>query len=80
MVTKYFFANDRINYARIIPVHVFLAERSALKESDEKSTKNLSKETWEVDKNTEVLFCAVRVDIALGHIKRPMKVWRIYHP
>ena len=40
--------------------------------------KSLSHETWEVNKNTEVPFCAVRVDIAMEHINR--KVWTIYNP
>ena len=39
--------------------------------------KSLCHETWEVNKNTEVPFCAVRVDIAMEHINRSMKVWTI---
>lgn len=35
---------------------------------------SLSKETWEVNKNTEVLFCAVRVHIALKHINHALHV------
>lgn len=46
----------------------------------QKSLKSLSHEIWEVNKNTEVPFCAVRVDIAMEHINRSMKVWTIYNP
>lgn len=36
--------------------------------------KSLSKETWGVNKKTEVLFCAVRVHIALKHINHALHV------
>lgn len=63
-------------------VLVFVAERSSLKEYNQiqKSMKSLCHETWEMNKNTEVPFCAVRVDIAMEHINRSMKVWTIYNP
>ena len=42
MFTKYFFAHDKINYARMIPV--YLAEMSSLNEADPEIYEELSKE------------------------------------
>ena len=52
-------------------VLLFVAERSSYEEF---IPRNL------VNKNTEVPLCAVRVDIAMEHINRSMKVWTIYNP
>ena len=81
MFTKYFFAHDKINYARIIPV--YLAEISSLKESDPEIYEEFIKGNWVVNKNAQVPFCAVGADNALEHKNRSMKVsgsvgW--YHP
>lgn len=49
MFTKYFFAHDRINYARMIPV--YLAEMSFLKESDPEIYEEFIQGKWVVNKN-----------------------------
>ena len=72
MVTKYFFAHDKIKYARMIPV--YLAEMSSLKASDPEIYEKLIQGNWLVNKNTEVPFCAIGADNALEHKNRSMKV------
>ena len=72
MFTKYFFAHDKINYARMIPV--YLAEMSSLKESDPEIYEEFIQGNWVVNKNAKVPFCAVGADNALEHKNRSMKV------
>ena len=72
MFTKYFFAHDRINYARMIPV--YLAEMSSLNEADPEIYEEFIQGNWVVNKNAQVPFCAVGADNALEHINRSMKV------
>ena len=72
MFTKYFFAHDRMNYARMIPVN--LAEMSSLNEADPEIYEELIQANWVVNKNAQVPFCAVGADNALEHINRSMKV------
>lgn len=70
--TKYFFAHDRLNYARMIPL--YLAEMASLKESDPEIFEEFLQGNWVVNKNEEVPFCALGADHALEHINRSMKV------
>lgn len=73
MFTKYFFAHDRINYARMIPM--YLAEMSSLKESDPEIYEEFIQGNWVVNKNADqVPFCAVGADNGLEHMNRSMKV------
>ena len=72
MFTKYFFAHDKINYARMIPV--YLVEMSSLNEADPEIYEEFIQGNWVVNKNAQVPFCAVGADNALEHINRSMKV------
>ncbi|KAL9957037.1 hypothetical protein ACROYT_G038621, partial [Oculina patagonica] len=72
LFTKYFFAHDRINYARMIPL--YLAEMSMLPESDPEIYEEFRKGNWAVNKNPDVPFCALGADHALEQINRSMKV------
>ena len=72
MFTKYFFAHDKINYARMIPV--YLAEMSSLNEADPEIYEEFIQGNWVVNKNAQVPFCAVGADNAHEHINRSMKV------
>ena len=71
MFTKFFFANDKKNYARMIPV--YLAEMSSLNEADQEIYEEFIQGNWVVNKNAQVPFCAVGADNALEHINRSMK-------
>ena len=70
--TKYFFAHDKINYGRMIPV--YLAEMASLKDTDPRLYEEFTNGNWVVNKNLEVPFRAVRGDNALEHLNRSMKV------
>lgn len=70
--TRYFFAHDMLNYARMIPL--YLAEMQYLNETDPDVIKEFKKGNWVVNKNEFVSFCAVGADHALEHINRSMKV------
>jgi len=72
MFTAYFFAHDRYNYARMIPL--YLAEMASLSESDPEIYEEFQQGNWIVNKNAQVAFCAVGADHALEHINRSMKV------
>lgn len=72
MFTKYFFAHDRINYARMIPL--YLAEMQMLPESDPDIFEEFLKGDWVVNKNPQVPFCALGADHALEQVNRSMKV------
>ena len=72
MFTKYLFAHDKINHARMIPV--YLADMSSLKESDPEIYEEFIQGNWVVNKNAQVPFCAVGADNALEHKNRSMKV------
>ena len=64
--TKYYFAHDMFNYARMIPV--YLAEMAKLKEKDPKIYEEFQQGNWVVNKNSSVSFCAVGEDNALEHV------------
>ncbi|KAL9978623.1 hypothetical protein ACROYT_G016160 [Oculina patagonica] len=68
----FFFAHDRKNYARMIPL--CLAETSMLPESDPEIYEEFRKGNWAVNKNPDVPFCALGADHALEQINRSMKV------
>lgn len=70
--TKYFFARDKVNYARMIPL--YLAEMKSLKETDLEIYNEFMEGNWLVNKNPDVPFCALGADHALEHINRSMKV------
>lgn len=70
--TKYYFAHDMLNYARMIPV--CLAEMGKLKETDPEIYEEFQQGNWVVNKNSSVSFCAVGADNALEHVNRSMKV------
>ncbi|MES9880238.1 MAG: hypothetical protein ABW185_05080 [Sedimenticola sp.] len=72
MFTKYFFAHDRINYSRMIPL--YLAEMKSLKTSDPDIYCEMMEGNWVVNKNSTVSFCAIGADHALEQINRSMKV------
>ena len=70
--TKYFFAHDRLNYSRMIPL--YLAEMASLEASDPSIHQEFMNGNWVVNKNNRVSFCAVGADNTLEHLNRSMKV------
>lgn len=72
LFTKYFFAHDMLNYARMIPV--YLAEMKMLQESEPEIYEEFQQGNWVVNKNLHVPFCAIGADNALEHVNRSMKV------
>ena len=70
--TKYYFAHDMLNYARMIPV--YLAKMGNLKETDPEIYEEFQQGNWVVNKSSSVSFCAVGADNALEHVNRSMKV------
>lgn len=72
LFTKYFFAHDRLHYARMIPL--YLAEMQKLPESDPEIYEEFQKGNWVVNKNSGVPFCALGADHALEHVNRSMKI------
>lgn len=71
LFTKYFFAHDMLNYARMIPV--YLAEMQVLPDSDPEIYHEFQQGNWVVNKN-DVSFCGIGGDNALEHLNRSMKV------
>ena len=72
LFTKYFFAHDMLNYARMIPV--YLAEMQVLPDSDPEIYHEFQQGNWVVNKNDDVSFCGIGGDNALEHLNRSMKV------
>lgn len=72
LFTKYFFAHDMLNYARMIPVYI--AEMGSLKESSPEVYEEFVNGNWVVNKNSEAPFCAIGADTALENVNRSMKV------
>ena len=70
--TKYFFAHDRQNYARMIPL--YLAEMNSLPTTDPDVYAEFLSGNWVVNKNSAVPFCALGADHGLEHVNRSMKV------
>ena len=69
--SKYFFAWDRLNYARMIPL--YLSEMLSLQEIDPNLFEEFSSGNWVVNKS-KIAFCAVGADHALEQVNRWMKV------
>ena len=70
--TKYFFAHNRLNYARIMPL--YLAEMDSLPKTDPDLYAEFLSGNWVVDKNSSVPLCALGADHGLEHVHRSMKV------
>ena len=72
-MTKYFFAHDQINYARLAPL--YLAEMYNLKTFDKQTWDYLSSGHFTVNKNTnQCSFSSIGVDHALEQENRSLKV------
>ena len=69
--TKYFFAYDKLNYVRMIPL--YLAEMKAWKHTDPLTWEEFQNCNWVVNK-TSIPFCAIGADHALEQLNRGMKV------
>ena len=69
---KYFFAQDMLNYAHMIPV--YLAEMKIVKETDPNIYQEFQNGNWVVNKNAMVAFGAVGADNTPEHVNRSMKV------
>ena len=72
--SRYFFAHDMNNYARMIPI--YLAQMQSLNESDRDIVDAFQQGNWVVNMNSDTSFCALGADHALEHINRSMKVSR----
>ena len=70
--TKYYFAHDCLNYARMIPL--YLAEMKALPETDPDIYREFKAGNWVMNKNPNVPFSGLGVDYGREHINRSMKV------
>ena len=70
--TKYFFAHDRLNYARMMPL--YLAEMDSLSTTDPDVYAEFLSGNWIVNKNSSIPFCALGADHGLEHVNRSMKV------
>ena len=68
---KYFFAFDKLNYSRMIPIYI--SEMFALKESDPELWQEFTTGNWVVNKS-QVALCALGADHALEQVNRWMKV------
>ena len=68
---KYFFAHDKLNYARLIPVYV--ADMKSLPDSDPDIYREFISGNWVVNKNS-IPFCAIGADHALEQVNRMMNV------
>lgn len=69
LFTKHFFAHDKLNYARLMPLYI--AEMKSMKSA---LTKEFRDGNRVVNKNMDIPFCALGADHALKHINRSMKV------
>ena len=70
--TKYFFAHDRLNYARMVPM--YLAEMDSLPATDPDVYAEFLSGNWVVNKNSNIPFCALGADHSIEHVNRSMKV------
>ena len=71
LLVKYFFAHDKQNYARLLPI--YLADMKALERSDPDIWTEFMNGNWVVNKS-RIPFCAIRADHALEQVNRSMKV------
>ena len=70
--TKFFFAHDKQNYARLIPL--YLADMNQIQIKDPEVWNEFMEGNWVVNKNGSVSFCAIGADHALEQVNRTMKV------
>ena len=68
---KYFFALDKLNYGKVIPIYI--AEMSQLERTYPEIWSEFSNGNWVVNKNT-ILFCAIGPDHSLEQINIRMKM------
>ena len=68
---KYFFACDRLNYARMIPLYI--SEMLSMQEIDPSLLEEFSSGNWIVNKS-KIAFCALGAYHALEQVNRWMKV------
>lgn len=71
-LVKYFFAHDKRNYARVIPL--YLSEMSDLQETAPNIYEEFTSGNWIVNKNSTVPFCSIGGDHALEQVIRTLKV------
>ena len=69
--TKYFFAMDKLNYSRMIPL--YLAQMRQVEIEQPEVWTEFINGNWVVNRNT-IPFCAIGADHALEHVNRAMKV------
>lgn len=69
--TKYFFALDKLNYARMIPL--YLAEMKDLQKSNTSLWLEFQQGNWVVNKS-QLSFCALGADHALEQVNKWMKI------
>ena len=70
-LAKYFFAHDRLNYARMVPL--YLAQMHRLKIDDPDIHHEFMQGNFCVNKN-EIPFCAIGPDHAIEHVNKLMKI------
>ncbi|KAK3734787.1 hypothetical protein QZH41_007919 [Actinostola sp. cb2023] len=70
-LSKYFFAHDRLNYARMVPL--YLAQMELIKSSDPNLHEEFMKGNFCVNKN-DIPFCAIGPDHAIEHVNKIMKI------
>ena len=68
---KYFFAHDKLKYARMVPL--YLAEMHSLEESDPDIWMEFNTGNFVVNKSS-IPFCAIGADHGVEHVNRWMKV------
>ena len=71
-MSKYFFAHDQINYARLVPL--YLADMYTLKENDQQTWECLSNGNFTVSKS-DICFTSIGVDHALEQENKRLKVY-----
>lgn len=70
-LTKYFFAHDRLNYARLVPLYI--AQMQKLEVEDPDVYHEFTQGNFCVNKN-EIPFCAIGPDHAIEHVNKMMKI------
>ena len=70
-LAKYFFAHDRLNYARMVPL--YLAQMHRLKIDDPDIHHEFMQGNFCVNKN-EISFCAIGPDHSIEHVSKLMKI------
>ena len=68
---KYFFAHDRLNYARMAPL--YLAQIELLESTNPDIHEEFMRGNFCVNKN-DIPFCAIGLDHAIKHVNKTMKI------